>query len=93
MPCAKSPGRNLNVAYGIGILESEAIGVERGQVVDAVAYGGMVIRRRLVWYSASTAALCREDEYEAATQERRQPVCVGFPLELVRPAEEDAARS
>lgn len=63
--------------------------MERGQVVDVVAYGGVVIRRRLVSCSASTAAVCREEEYRAAAQEGREPVCVGFPIEFIRNVSEE----
>jgi len=52
---------------------------ERGQIVTAKAYGGEVIKRRVVTDNGRTVVICTEAEYQAAMREKREPEGVGFP--------------
>lgn len=52
--------------------------VESGNLVKVRVYGGEVVTRRVVAVSDERVLICREDEYEAAQREGREPVSVGF---------------
>lgn len=49
-----------------------------GSTVRLLAYGNEVITRRVVEVRPGVVYVCREDEYERAVRERREPVTVGF---------------
>jgi hypothetical protein len=49
-----------------------------GQSVSLLAYGDEVIKRRVVDFDDRHVYICREDEWQAAKQEGREPRCVGF---------------
>lgn len=54
-----------------------------GDIVRVRAYGGQVLTRRVVGMKGQTVMICREDEYQAAQREGREPMCAGFPKENV----------
>ncbi len=54
--------------------------MERGDWVQLQAYGGEIIRRRVVEVARDTVYVCRDEEYEKAERERREPVAIGFRL-------------
>ena len=57
--------------------------MERGSWVRVHAYGGEIIMRRVVEVDGDTIAICRDDEFQAAQREGREPVSVGFPRNAV----------
>ena len=57
--------------------------MREGDLVRVKAYGGEQVTRRLVAVRGDVLLICRDEEYEAAQREGRQPVCVGFHKEDV----------
>lgn len=51
-----------------------------GTMIKLLAYGDEVITRRVVEVRPGVVYVCREDEYERAVREHREPVTVGFPI-------------
>jgi hypothetical protein len=51
-----------------------------GDIVTVNAFGCKALLRRFVGLTTSVVLVCKEDEYLRAGAEKRQPVCVGFPL-------------
>ncbi len=57
-----------------------------GQVLTLVSYNDVVITRRLVAVENGLLFVCKNEEFEAAKRENREPVCIGFrPEYLVDP--------
>ena len=54
-----------------------------GQVLKLISYQDVVIQRRLVAVENGLFFVCKEDEFEAAREERREPNCIGFRQEYV----------
>lgn len=54
--------------------------MEPGSRVRVRAYGGEEIVRRVVDVEPDAVAICKEDEYQAAKREGREPVAVRFKL-------------
>ena len=59
--------------------------MQRGEVIRVRAYGGEEIERRVVEVTGSTVYLCRDEEFQAAEGEGREPTCVGSSLEAGNP--------
>lgn len=57
--------------------------MERGDWVRVRAYGGEIITRRVVEVDGDIIVICRDDEYQAARREGREPVSVGFPRSAI----------
>ena len=55
--------------------------MREGDLVRVKAYGGEEFVRRLVEVRGDVFLICRDEEYEAARREGREPVCVGFRKE------------
>lgn len=51
-----------------------------GSLVKIRAYGNAVLTRRCAGVQGDTVLICNEAEYESALRERREPVCIGFPI-------------
>jgi hypothetical protein len=56
-----------------------------GGLVEATAFRGEILRRRVVEIVNQTVYICREDEWQKAAEERREPEAVGFKMQNVRP--------
>lgn len=54
--------------------------LQSGNLVKVRAYGDTVLTRRCAGVEGSTVLICNETEYKAALEEKRQPVCIGFPI-------------
>lgn len=54
-----------------------------GQMVKLRAYGGEELVRVVVRLDKKTVVVCRQDEYESARLEGREPMGVGFHLKDV----------
>jgi hypothetical protein len=67
--------------------------MEAGSLVRLRAFGGEEIVRRVVVVEADAVAICREEEYEAAARDGRDPVAVRFKLDDVLGEVPDAPRS
>ena len=52
--------------------------LQPGDVVRLRAYGGQEIERRVVEATKDVIMVCREDEYQRARKQGRQPLSVGF---------------
>lgn len=50
-----------------------------GKIVTLVAFGGKLIQRRVVEDRGSVILICRDEEYQSASVEKRPPITVGFP--------------
>jgi hypothetical protein len=57
--------------------------MNEGSTVKLRAYGGEIIERRIVAVRGNTVAVCKDEEYQAAQREGREPLSVGFPLSAV----------
>ena len=55
--------------------------MREGDLVRVRAYGGEQVMRRLVAVRGDILLICRDEEYEAAQREGRQPLCIGFHKE------------
>lgn len=64
-----------------------------GDLVEAIAFGGKTILRRVVEIADNTIYICREDEWQAAKSEGREPECVGFNRQFVRSAKATNSQS
>jgi hypothetical protein len=53
---------------------------KRGCLVKVRAYGGKEIFRRFVAELNGTILICSEEEYRLARLQKRDPLCVGFPV-------------
>lgn len=56
---------------------------EPGVSVEVEAAGGELITRRVVALERGRVFVCTDQEYEAASKDGREPVCVGFRPESV----------
>ncbi len=54
-----------------------------GQNIKVKAYGGEVIIRRVVQLGKDIVYICKEEEYQKAQKEKREPICVGFNTKSV----------
>lgn len=55
----------------------------KGEVVTLLADGDEVIKRTVVSVQNGVLFVCKSEEFEAATKEGREPVCIGFRREYV----------
>jgi len=55
--------------------------MRQGDLVRLRGYEGQELVRRLVAVNGDILLICREEEYQAAQREERDPVCVGFRRE------------
>jgi hypothetical protein len=57
-----------------------------GQVLTLLADEDVVITRRLVAVENGLLFVCKDEEFEAAKREKREPTCIGFrPEYLIKP--------
>lgn len=54
--------------------------LKRGSLIKVRAFGGKEIVRRFFAKRNATVLICSEEEYESARLEKREPLCVGFPV-------------
>ena len=52
----------------------------RGDVIKLRAYGGEILIRRVVAIEDGIVFVSKEEEFEAANKESREPVAVGFHI-------------
>jgi hypothetical protein len=57
--------------------------IKIGSLVEVSAYGGETLRRRVVEIRDETVYICRNDEWDIAKRERRDPQTVGFNRRFV----------
>jgi hypothetical protein len=58
--------------------------MKSGDLLEADTFDNRVIKCRLVEIRGDTAIVCSEREWEKAGAEKREPVCLGWPLSSVR---------
>jgi hypothetical protein len=51
-----------------------------GNVIRLRAYGNSVLTRRCAGVQGETVLVCNDAEYETALREKRDPICIGFPV-------------
>lgn len=56
-----------------------------GQLVEVTDFEGRKLVRKAVEISGRTVYICTTEEFEMAVQKGREPICVGFDSEFVRP--------
>jgi hypothetical protein len=54
--------------------------LQLGDLVRVRAFGGKELVRRLFDIRGSVALICCDEEYQKAIKEKRDPICIGFPL-------------
>lgn len=54
--------------------------VEKGCLIQLRASGDKRIFRRFIGHENGTILICSDQEYKSALREKRDPLCVGFPL-------------
>ena len=64
-------------------MSDQATEIEIGDLIRLRAYGDKVIVRRVVHIEDGVVVICRDEEYQAAQREGRQPVAVGFHKKYV----------
>lgn len=52
--------------------------MEPGDSVRVQAYGGEQLVRRVVEVKGDVVLICRDEEFQAAAKEGREPVSIGF---------------
>ncbi len=57
--------------------------LQKGDKVKVRALGKQVLARRFVEIRGRTALICSDEEYQKALKDRRQPICIGFPIEEI----------
>jgi hypothetical protein len=60
-----------------------AMKIKPGDLIRLRTYGRGEIERRVVGVSEKVVFVCRNEEYEEAMREGREPICVGFPMKDV----------
>jgi hypothetical protein len=58
------------------------------QLVTIVSYGDNIIQRKLVSVENGLFFVCKEEEFDAAQRELREPVCIGFRQEYILDSEQ-----
>jgi hypothetical protein len=58
--------------------------MKKGDLVMARTHSDGVVTRRVVEVTPKTVYICREEEWQAALGEKREPQSVGFKREFVR---------
>lgn len=60
-----------------------------GDTVRVRAYKGEILTRRVVEVRGHVVFVCREEEYQAAQREKREPNCIGFHVyDVIDPTRE-----
>jgi len=54
-----------------------------GMIIEVSAFRGARLKRRVVEIIDRTIYVCKEEEWESAKQQNREPTAVGFPLKDV----------
>ena len=67
--------------------------MKRGDWVRVRVYGDEIVTRRVVEIDGDMIAICRDEEYQAARRERREPVTVGFWIEDIVEVDQSSAIS
>jgi hypothetical protein len=57
----------------------------KGCLVEVTDFEGRKLLRKAVEICGNTVYICTEDEFDAALKSGKEPLCVGFQLEFVRP--------
>ena len=60
-----------------------------GQVVTLLSYGDVLIQRKLVSVENGVHFVCKQEEFDLAVSQRREPVCIGFRPEYVMELRDD----
>jgi hypothetical protein len=58
--------------------------MRRGQIITVEGFDHEFVQCRFVRLQGQTAIVCGEQEWLLAEKEKREPVCIGFPLKNVR---------
>ena len=64
-----------------------------GQLLTIVSYGDLIIQRKLVSVENGVYFVCKQEEYDAARQENREPTCIGFRPEYILDLKDDRLKS
>lgn len=67
--------------------------LKSGDLVKVKIFGGAVVKRRLLRVAGQVAVLTTPEESEAAANEQREPICIGFPLSDVSEVREESAKA
>jgi hypothetical protein len=62
------------------LIVSRSMKVKKGRLIQLRAWGNRLIFRRFVGEQNGTVLICSDHEYKSALREKREPLCVGFPL-------------
>jgi hypothetical protein len=57
--------------------------MQPGDTIRLRAYGGEEIERRVVGVKGDVVVVCRDEEYQKARKEGREPITVGFRIDDV----------
>lgn len=64
--------------------------VQSGNSVRLKTYGGQVVERRVMDVRERSVIVTTKEEFERAAREKREPICIGFPLSDVVEDESEA---
>jgi len=56
-----------------------------GDLVEVTDFEGRKLMRKAVEISEKVVYICTPEEFDAATKSGKEPLCVGFEREFVRP--------
>jgi hypothetical protein len=54
--------------------------LQNGDIIRVRTYGGQVVSRRVVDVRKRVVLISTEDECKKAAIEKREPICLGFPI-------------
>lgn len=63
-----------------------------GELLTLVSDGDVIIQRTLVSVENDLVFVCKEDEFQAARRENREPTCIGFRQEYIIDSPDGSAK-
>jgi hypothetical protein len=54
-----------------------------GELLTIVSDGDVILQRKLVSVENNMYYVCKEDEFDRAAMENREPTCIGFKREYI----------
>ena len=73
----------MTAALGYGYLVRMASQLIAGNDVSLISDGDKIITRRIVSVDGDVYFVCKDEEFEQAKVEGREPVCIGFKRKYV----------
>ena len=59
--------------------------LKAGQLVEVTDFEGRKLVRKAVEILGETVYICSQEEFKLSLTQNKEPICVGFNIEFVRP--------